>query len=416
MTATTAAPPRILTLDIVRGVAVMGILAMNIVDFAMPGEAYVNPRAYGWESGADFASWVFSFILIDGKMRGLFSFLFGASTLLVIEGARRKGESAASVHYRRMLWLLVFGLLHFYLVWHGDILFGYALAGLLLYFFRDREPKTLIRWGAGLVLFQFLIFALFTATAFAASAPGASPELVEGARDLNESFAVPSAAKLQETLALYGGHYGGILHHRLTEQAEEPLVGSIVFLWETLGYMLFGMAALKTGFLSGDWEERAYRQTAVICLGICVPVYAAFAYLLARDDFSPPMMWAFWATLPILIRPVMILGTAALIILLTRGHGALVGRIAAAGRCAFTNYLGTSILMTTLFFGYGFGLFGQLSRVELWLVVLPMWALMLLWSKPWLDRHQYGPFEWLWRSLARWSPQPMRRPAAAAAE
>jgi uncharacterized protein len=90
-----------------------------------------------------------------------------------------------------------------------------------------------------------------------------------------------------------------------------------------------------------------------------------------------------------------------------------VGRIAAAGRAAFTNYLGTSILMTTLFYGYGFGLFGTLGRAELWLVVLAAWALMLAWSKPWLDRFAYGPFEWLWRTLARGRVQPLRRPVPA---
>jgi len=115
----------------------------------------------------------------------------------------------------------------------------------------------------------------------------------------------------------------------------------------------------------------------------------------------------------------MILATAALVILLTRRGGPLVDRIAAAGRAAFTNYLGTSLLMTALFYGWGFGLFGELSRIELWIPVAAMWTIMLLWSKPWLDRFRYGPFEWLWRTLARWSLQPMRRrqaPVAAPAE
>jgi uncharacterized protein len=121
------------------------------------------------------------------------------------------------------------------------------------------------------------------------------------------------------------------------------------------------------------------------------------------------------ATTP--FRLLMIVATGALIILMTRNGGPLIDRIAAAGRAAFTNYLGTSILMTTLFYGYGFGLFGELSRAELWLVVASMWILMLLWSKPWLDRFQYGPLEWLWRSLARGSLQPMRRlPMPAATE
>jgi uncharacterized protein len=117
------------------------------------------------------------------------------------------------------------------------------------------------------------------------------------------------------------------------------------------------------------------------------------------------------ATVP--FRPLMVVATAALIILLSRRGGALVARIAAAGRTAFTNYLGTSILMTALFYGYGGGLYGSLSRAELWIPVLAMWALMLLWSKPWLDRFDYGPLEWLWRSLSRGAVQPMRKAAAA---
>src|SRR4028118_575312 len=116
MTAATEPPPRIATLDIVRGIAVMGILAMNIVAFAMPFQAYMNPLAYGLETSADFVSWVVSFIFIDGKMRGLFSFLFGASMLLVIESAQAGGQSAASIHYRRMFWLLVFGPIHLSLI------------------------------------------------------------------------------------------------------------------------------------------------------------------------------------------------------------------------------------------------------------------------------------------------------------
>src|SRR6187549_2730736 len=137
----TTSPGRIVTLDIVRGIAVMGILAMNIVAFAMPDQAYVNPLAYGSESAADFASWAFSFVFIDGKMRGLFSFLFGASMLLVIQLAEAKRESARSATFRRQLWLLLFGYLHFALIWYGDILVGYALIGMLAWHFRGCRPR-----------------------------------------------------------------------------------------------------------------------------------------------------------------------------------------------------------------------------------------------------------------------------------
>jgi len=415
MTATTEAPPRIATMDIVRGVAVMGILAMNIVAFAMPFQAYMNPRAYGTEGDADFVSWVVSFIFIDGKMRGLFSFMFGASMLLVIERAEARGESAASAHFRRMIWLLVFGLLHFYLIWFGDILAGYAMIGMVAWLFRHLPPRRLIIGGCVLVLVQMLVFAGLAGAAVmlreAASAPGATAEIVKQWQELRVEFDVPSAQKLSEILSLHRGDYGGLVTDRVVRQGAAPFTGIFLFGWETLGYMVLGMAALKTGFFRGTWSLAAYRKAVLIGFGIGIPAYALLAWVIAKEGFSVPMIFAVVMAATTPFRLLMIVATGALIILMTRNGGALVDRIAAAGRTAFTNYLGTSILMTTLFYGYGLGLFGDLGRAELWLVVAAMWVLMLLWSKPWLDRFQYGPLEWLWRSLARWSFQPMRRPA-----
>lgn len=413
MTAATGPPPRIVTLDIVRGVAVMGILAMNIVGFALPFPAYMNPLALGPASAADLASWVFSFILVDGKMRGLFSFLFGASMLLVIEQAAAKGEPEERIHYRRMFWLLAFGLLHLYLVWFGDILVGYALTGMIAFLFRGLSQRALIRWAIGLLLVQLLVFAGLAGAAAAleqqAALPGAAASKVAEWRGLQSMFGAMSPDALARELALYRGGYGGILADRLKDQAMAPVKGLGLFGWETLAYFLLGMAALKSGFLTGGWSPERYRRTALIGFGIGIPAYALLAWLLIRDGFSVPMQFAvsMGATVP--LRPLMVVATASLIVLATRRGGALADRIAAAGQAAFTNYLGTSLILTTLFYGYGFGLFGRFGRAELWLVVLAMWALMLLWSKPWLDRFRYGPLEWLWRSLARASPQPMRR-------
>jgi len=413
MTAATEPPPRIATLDIVRGVAVMGILAMNIVGFALPFQAYMNPVALGPVGGADFASWVVSFILIDGKMRGLFSFLFGASMLLVIEQATAKSEPADIIHYRRMFWLLFFGLIHLYLIWFGDILVGYALVGMIAFLFRDLSQRALIRWAVGLLIVQLLIFAGLAAAATAlqqaATAPGAPPSAVAEWQSLERTFGAMSAEAVAKEFALYRGGYGGILADRVGDQAIGPLKGLGLFGWETLAYFLLGMAALRSGFLTDGWSPAHYRKVAMLGFGIGIPAYAGLAWLLARDGFSVPRLFglSMGATVP--FRPLMVVATASLIILATRNGGALVDRIAAAGRAAFTNYLGTSLILTILFYGYGFGLFGTMGRAQLWLVVLAMWALMLLWSKPWLDRFLYGPLEWLWRSLARGAVQPMRR-------
>ena len=414
MATTSPTSDRIATLDIVRGVAVMGILAMNIVAFAMPPEAYMNPLAYGTEWPLDLASYAFSFVLVDGKMRGLFSFLFGASMLLVVDRADSKGGSPLGTHYRRMLVLLLFGLIHYYFIWWGDILVMYALIGMLAVLWRRNSVKALIVWGILLLALQLLMMVGSAASAHGLSAAMASnptPEQVEAYRGISEGFAVPTAERLREYMALYGGSWWGVAHDRLTEHTTEPLFFLMIFGLETLGYMLLGMAALKSGLLTGDWSAARLRKTALVTLAISLPLFALLAWALLADNFTVAGIFTYGLAATTPIRPVTIVGYAALIVLLTRGGGALVERIAAAGRMAFTNYLGTSILMTALFYGWGLGLYGDLSRIELWLPVIAMWGLMLAWSKPWLDRFQYGPLEWLWRSLARGEIQPMRKPS-----
>ncbi|MGZ8352426.1 MAG: DUF418 domain-containing protein [Allosphingosinicella sp.] len=417
MTAATEAPPRIATLDIVRGVAVMGILAMNIVGFALPFQAYMNPAALGPVGEADFASWLVSFIFVDGKMRGLFSLLFGASMMLVIEQATAKGEAADLIHYRRMFWLLFFGLIHLYLIWFGDILTGYALIGMIAFLFRNLSQRARVGWAAGLLIVQMLIFAglaaLATTLQQSAAAPGAAPALVAEWQGLEGMFGTMSPEARAQEFALYRGGYAEILADRVKDQALGPIKGLGLFGWETLAYFLLGMAALRSGFLTGGWSPARYLKTALLGFGFGIPAYALLAWLLVRDGFSVPMLFGLSMGAAVPFRLLMVIATASLIILATRKGGALADRIAAAGRAAFTNYLGTSLIMTTLFYGYGGGLFARLGRAELWLVVLAAWALMLLWSRPWLDRFHYGPLEWLWRSLARGSAQPMRRHARA---
>lgn len=404
---------RIATLDVIRGVAVMGILTMNIAAFGMPEAAYFNPRAYGGDTGIDLGVYVVNFILFDGKMRGLFSFLFGASTLLVIERAEARGASAARIHYARMGWLLVFGLIHLYLLWSGDILNHYALIGMILFAFRNWRPRALITTAIILLSLQILVLAgLPVAVAMSdaeAAKPRATAKAIASRQDMEDTFGKPAAKKIAKELAVYRGDYAGIVADRTSEGLTPVLGAFFVVGFETLAYMLLGMAMLKTGMLRGEWPIARYQRWLLIGFGIGIPVYSAIAWYLVDAGFT-----AFSVALGVLalsapFRPLMIMGWASLIALLARLRGPIVDRIAAAGRMAFTNYLMTTIICTTIFNGYGFGLFGYLSRAQLYLVVLGMWALMLLWSKPWLARFRYGPFEWLWRSLSRGSLQPMTR-------
>jgi uncharacterized protein len=183
---------------------------------------------------------------------------------------------------------------------------------------------------------------------------------------------------------------------------------------ETLGLMVLGVLLLRNGFLPGAWQPAAYWRTARWGFLLGVPPSTALAAWQWSNGFPPLDVFAsFIAWTEPFRYPIILAHAAAAVLALRRfADSALAARIAAVGRAAFTNYLGTSLVMTTIFYGYGLGLYGHVGRAELYLFVFGVWALMLLWSKPWLVRFRYGPLEWLWRTLARGSPQPMRRARA----
>ncbi|WP_447760468.1 DUF418 domain-containing protein [Sphingopyxis panaciterrae] len=405
------ASERLITLDALRGFAVMGILAMNIVAFAMPEMAYVSPRAYGGETASDVAAWTLGFIFVDGKMRGLFSILFGASMLLIVDRAEASGQDPGSIHYRRMLWLAIFGLCHYFFLWWGDILFLYASVGCIAFGFRKWEARRLIKWAIGLFTLGVLLTSLFFGSqlAVASFADDPSSPFAEAGRDLRAEYDEIDG-EVADELALYRGPYLPILDERL-DSAANPFVGVLMSMLETLPLMMIGMALFRNGFLTGAWTAADYRRTARRCLppGLFLTLVVAwfqwrsgFDYIVAINAF---MAWAQPGRL------MMTVAYAALLVLLIQRArtSAWIDRIAAAGRAAFSNYLGTSIIMTSVFYGYGLGLFGDVGRWALYLICFGVWGLMLLWSKPWLDRFRYGPLEWLWRSLSRGSLQPMRR-------
>ncbi|MGL5837766.1 MAG: DUF418 domain-containing protein [Sphingorhabdus sp.] len=401
---------RHISLDALRGFAVMGILAMNIIAFSMPEMAYITPSLGGPPSRADLVSWIVSFILVDGKMRGLFSLLFGASMLLIVERAEAKGESAARVHFRRMGWLALIGLAHFLFIWWGDILFLYAIAGCVAYLFRDVEARGLFKMAIIIYAIGFFLMSLFTGMLWlfevAAKAPDADAELVKSYNAMLSGFSTTA-----KEVAAYRGNYFDIVHYRVTEKWSQPLAMVVQNICETLPFMMIGIALYKKGFMTGEWDTHRYRKWALIGLGLGGLAYGVFAAWAVAANFDLILMMNVVIAWTYPFRLLMILGYAAALILLIRAfaQSGWMMRVAAAGRAAFSNYLGTSIVMTTIFYGYGFGLYNGVGRAQLWLFVIGAWIAMLLWSKPWLDRFRYGPFEWLWRSLARWELQPMRK-------
>lgn len=409
-----AAATRYESLDAIRGVAVMGILAMNIVAFALPFPAYANPAAGGPPSHLDLATWFFNFVLIDSKMRGMFSMLFGASTLLVIESAANGGRSAAGAHYSRMFWLGIFGLIHFYLIWFGDILFLYAACGLLIFLFRNLSVKALLIWAGAFFLIALALPGSLWTMLTMADAGTLPPEAMEGMKqalaDMNNDMG-PGTATYAKDIAIYLGSYAGIVGHRTGEMGSDPIFFLTMFSWETIGLMLIGMALFKSDMLTGGWEPARYRKWAAACFLIGIPPLVALAFYQINNGFSAISVFGATIVWSIPFDTLLTVGWASLIMLLikTAASADTRARLAATGRMAFTNYLTTSIVMTTVFYGYGLGLFGSIARLPLYLFCFGMWAAMLLWSKPWLERFQYGPLEWLWRSLSRWQLQPMRK-------
>lgn len=406
---------RFISLDVVRGVAVMGILLMNIVGFAMPFQAYGNPAAYGGTSPIDMAFWATNFVVADGKMRGLFSILFGASMLLVIQRAKASERSSALTHYSRMTWLLLFGVIHAYAIWYGDILMLYAAVGMVAFFFRKMEAHKLVTLGIILIIVQTILVGGVTYSLWAlreaALAPDAQPETVQAWFEMAAMSGTPPPDELAENLALYRGNYAGIMEQRLGPDLMLPIIGNFMFSFATLGLMLLGMAGLKSGFLTGALSRETYAKCIRYGYLVGIPIQMLLALFLMRSGFDPVSLWLYDMSLQMVPDLLIMLGHAALILYWVKSSAgsALIARIAATGRAAFTNYLGTSLICTTLFYGYGLGLYGELSRASLYIVVLGIWALMLLWSKPWLDRFRYGPLEWLWRSLARHELQPIRK-------
>ncbi|WP_260482522.1 DUF418 domain-containing protein [Sphingomicrobium flavum] len=407
---------RIQTLDIIRGVAVMGILALNIYAMGGPNNMYLNPTAYGGADGINWFAWAFNFVFMESKFRSLFSIMFGASTLLVIERATAKSDSPALRHYARMFWLIVFGFLHYWFIWWGDILVLYGIIGLLVFLFRNVSVKWLIGWALALIGMGMAFALSINLLYMQAADPSLGAEdrvALEQQIEAVEEWTSADPKYIERDLETFRGSYGSIVQERFVDERWKPLGGVFFTGPETLGLFLIGMALFKSGFLTGEWSRQRYRKWALVTFAIAIPANLYLLWVQVESGYAPRTLFSVSIGYSTPFDILMAIGWAALVTMLAMGNleSPIAQRVGAAGRMAFTNYLMTSAVMTTIFYGYGLGLYGQFSRAGLYLFVFGMWALMLLWSKPWLDRFYYGPLEWIWRSLSRFSLQPMRKSA-----
>ncbi|HEY6814931.1 MAG TPA: DUF418 domain-containing protein [Croceibacterium sp.] len=404
---------RIVALDFIRGIAVLGILFPNIVAFGNPILAYFWPDGLpGGATAADRGFWLFQFVLMDGKFRGLFTLLFGAGVMLFMERTWARGGTLR-LQVRRLIWLALFGLAHYFLLWTGDILFLYAIAGLIALPMLGWEAKTQLRVGliwycSGALLFT----ALLGSQAAIESIPAVQAQDPEAYKQLGRSLAEMIAKAEGESRIMREASFPGIVAWRAIEEGRN-LVTQVPFfaLVETVPLMLIGMALYRLGLFDRRFDPARMRRWGWIGLigGLLLSIPLGlwvmamdFPLMLTQFAFNGPSQFLHLA---------MVLGLASLLALWAPDASRtwLGSRFVAAGRMAFSNYLGTSLVLAFVFQGWAGGLYGELHRPGLLIVVLAMWLLMLAWSKPWLARFRYGPLEWLWRCLTYGKVVPFRR-------
>ena len=364
---------RITSLDLIRGIAVLGILLMNAVSFKFGTAPYFNLSAGGSETWLDWAVGIFGEIFIDQKFMGLFSLLFGAGMILFIDRAAARGRNAVALNMWRNVLLLLIGIVHF-MVWDGDVLMAYAVSSFFLIPMRNLSNKALITLGVVL---------------FTLSSVGAM---------LSQYIADSTGASLSgiwEPGEVDTEDWVGVPH----------LLG---YFLRALGMILIGAGLYRTGFMNGDLSARAYRTFAIVGLAVGLPLAALGVVITAIGDYSREV--AFIGQIPNTIGTIPAsLGYMSIIILWNnRVDSWLKRRLCAVGRMALTNYLtqtALGVLVLTILLGDA----DWMNRAAILLFVLAVWALQFWWSQAWLTRFQFGPAEWLWRVATYRSGQPLRR-------
>lgn len=412
-----AAPPapsrqRLDSLDLLRGVAILGILLMNTQSMSMPSSAYYNPTDFGDVTGANWIAWVIIHILADTKFITIFSIMFGAGIALQAERAAARGFSAAGVHYRRMAILLLFGIAHAYLLWFGDVLVPYCILGMMFFPLRKLAAPLLILAGVCLI-------GMYSVVGYCAD-PDIFPP-VETSKTWEDSF-VASVQKVEEfSHSLLDGHIGeeeemrayragwkAELNNRLHVSFENETSGFLNFsLWRCGGAILIGMGLHRCRFFHAAWPPQAYSALAAFAIptGWMITVVGVIYNNANNWNWSSDYFlqltgeqFNYYGSL-IAAFGYMALGNLVAIRAAEPKHGVLakiVIPIRAVGRTALSNYISQSLICTTIFYGHGFGEYGKFSRVGLVEIVLCVWTFQLTASTLWTRRFKQGPLEWLW--------------------
>ena len=395
---------RVETIDLLRGLALFGILAANIRGFSGPPITYFSPHLM-WTSLPDRIAQAFIDAFVQGKFIAIFAFLFGVGFAVQFERANARGAKFGWTYSRRLFVLLLIGLAHGLLIWFGDILLTYALCGFILLLFRKRQNKTIAIWAA-----IFLSFLLVVMTGgFIASQAGVKlPEMK------------PAAAEIAKAVKIYStGTWLEILSQRMKDAVKFNWGFFFAVAWQILGAFLLGMLAWRKRFFHPA-PESLPRYRKAMWWGLFIGIAGNVVMTIAKFDdpsmlptsFARYAMFVLYATAV----PTLSLGYICFVILLCQDAKwrARLHRFAAVGRTALTNYLMQSVIGTLIFYSYGLGFFGVGPAILLPLTFVIFGAQLYL-SSWWVKRYRFGPVEWLWRRLTYKGPLPMRRETATVA-
>ena len=360
----------------------------------MPGSAYSNPMAFGDLNGINKWVWIISHVFADMKFMNIFSILFGAGIILVTSKSEMKTGKSAVLHYKRTIWLLIIGLFHAHLIWYGDILVIYALCALILYPLRNIKPSIQLLLGLIIFSIQSIMYLFFGATL------GEWP--ADSLTEMAQSWA-PTQERINFEIGMITGNLSQQIQFNsaVATYLETNFFVSLYGFWRVSGLMLIGMALYKLGFFTSN-KSNAYYYKPIFIL---FPLGFTLIITGLIKNFNADWNWEYsrflgsqfnyWGSLFLCIAYISIL----MIFVNSNILKSLKNRFAAVGRMALTNYISQSIICTLLFFGIGFGLFGQIDRWLQIILVFLIWIIQLIWSKPWLEKFRFGPLEWLWRSF-----------------
>ena len=416
---------RIQSLDVMRGIVLFGILLMNINGFGL-AKAYDDPTVSGGSEGWDLITWITTNLFFEGTMRGLFSLLFGVGMFVLLDRLEKRGAGmeAANIYFRRLSWMLVFGLIHGYLLlWTGEILYNYALMGFLVFSFRNLAPRKLIiiavfLFSAGALWTYFdhqndikLVGQVEEIKAYKAQDKTLTKELTEADQKWQKREGERSAEGVQEyNENMHKGYFDLVAFLAPINCHGDQFYSYRYDLWDVLSMMLLGIAFFKLKILTAEKSYRFYLTMVLIGYGIGLSVNYYEIKTIMDSNFSFLGFSKSYMTYD-LGRVTVSLGHIGMIMILCKSPILmwLKFRLAAVGKMALTNYIMHSIICMIVFTGVGFGLFGKLQRHELLYVVFSVWIFQLILSPIWLKYFYFGPLEWSWRYLSYLKKYPFRK-------